>query len=153
MPASARKSPAIDKKRESPRSTNPENWKKQTLPKSINCTAAKYPSPPGVEGARPDSARLTARGSPPKRDDKKLLKKAPLPVIPKPRYQRTSTAPPSCIQARPALRAPPARSARKPARGITPEACNRKDGQTAPKPKSPKVRTDELIDEVVYRPN
>ena len=75
-----------------------EHLLEQNLPKSINRSAAKYPSPPGVEGA-------------------------------------------------------PARSARKTRALHTPEACNRKDGQTAPKPKSPKVRTDELIDEVVYRPN
>jgi hypothetical protein len=36
-----------------------------------------------------------------------------------------------------------------------PPAGRRLQGRTqaAPKPKSPKVRTDELIDEVVYRPN
>jgi hypothetical protein len=53
----------------------------------------------------------------------------------------------------PGVEGAPARSARLTARGISPEAGYRKDGQTAPKPKSPKVRTDELIDEVVYRPN
>jgi len=36
----------------------------QTLPKSINRSAAKYPSLPGVEGAPAPPARLTARGTP-----------------------------------------------------------------------------------------
>ena len=53
MPAFARKSPEADKKKAF-EAEIPKNWKKQTLPKSINHVTRKYPSLPGVEGARLD---------------------------------------------------------------------------------------------------
>ena len=51
MSKSARKSPETDKK-ETPLKHNRRKLEEQTMPKSINYTAAKYPSPPGVEGAQ-----------------------------------------------------------------------------------------------------
>jgi hypothetical protein len=51
MPASARKSPEIDKEGKA-FEAQPQKMEEQTLPKSINHSAAKYPSLPGVEGAR-----------------------------------------------------------------------------------------------------
>jgi hypothetical protein len=54
MPAFVRKSLETDKKRKALRSTNPRKLEEQTLFKSINRSATKYPSPPGVEGARLD---------------------------------------------------------------------------------------------------
>jgi hypothetical protein len=53
MSKSARKSPETDKK-ETPLKHNRRKLEEQTMPKSINYTAAKYPSPPGVEDARLD---------------------------------------------------------------------------------------------------
>jgi len=64
MPAFARKSPETDKKK-SLRSRNPKKLEEQTLPKSIKRSAAKFPSPPGVEGTPAQPARLTARGTSP----------------------------------------------------------------------------------------
>jgi hypothetical protein len=62
MPAFARKSPETNEKE-----TLEEQTKKiePVLPKSINLSAVKYPSPPGVEGAPARPARLTARGTSP----------------------------------------------------------------------------------------
>ena len=83
MPTFARKSPESDKKRKSPQSTNPRKLQRQTRPKSIKQTTAKYPSPPGVEGAPARPARLTARGTPPpeggcKKERKRHLSPSPL---------------------------------------------------------------------------
>ena len=50
MPAFVRKSLETDKK-EKPSKHNPRKLEDQTLFKSINRSATKYPSPPGVEGA------------------------------------------------------------------------------------------------------
>jgi hypothetical protein len=58
--------------------------------RSINRSAAKYPSLPGVEGARIDSRATPARGSPPKRVTRNCSKRLPCLSSPKPRYQRTS---------------------------------------------------------------
>ena len=58
MPAFARKSPETDKK-EKPSKHNPRKLE-SALPKSINRSAAKYPSQPGVEGA-PGSTRAFNR--------------------------------------------------------------------------------------------
>jgi hypothetical protein len=51
-------------KKEKPSKRNPRKLEEQTLPKSINRSAIKYPSLPGVEGAPAPPARLTARGTP-----------------------------------------------------------------------------------------
>ena len=48
-------------KKEKPSKRNPRKLEEQTLPKSINHTAAKYPSPPGVEGARLEPRATPAR--------------------------------------------------------------------------------------------
>ena len=76
MPAFARKSPEADKKKAF-EAEIPKNWKKQTLPKSINHVTRKYPSLPGVEGARLDPRAKPARGTPPEASDEKERKLHP----------------------------------------------------------------------------
>ena len=51
MPAFARKSPETDKKGKALEAEIQKKLEEQTLPKSINHSTTKYPSPPGVEGA------------------------------------------------------------------------------------------------------
>jgi hypothetical protein len=57
-----------------------------------------------------------------------------------------STTPPESIRACPALRAPRLEPHATPAHGTSPETGWRKDGQTAPTPKSLRAWMDELID-------
>ncbi len=64
MPTFARKSPESDKKVKALQAQSGK-LEEQTLPKSINHSAARYPSLPGVEGAPARPARLTARGTSP----------------------------------------------------------------------------------------
>ena len=71
MPAFVRKSPETDIKSKSTRSTNPRKLEEQTLPKSINRSATKYPSPPGVEGARLDLRAKPARCTSPEKQAKR----------------------------------------------------------------------------------
>jgi hypothetical protein len=67
MPAFVRKSPETDKKRKALRSANPRKLEEQTLFKSINRSATKYPSLPGVEGARLDPRAKPARCTSPEK--------------------------------------------------------------------------------------
>ena len=69
MPASARNNQRSIKKGK-PSKHKSQTTRRQTPPKSINRSAARYPSQPGVEGAPPRTARLTARGTPLEADKK-----------------------------------------------------------------------------------
>jgi hypothetical protein len=54
---------------------NPIKLEEQTLPKSINHSAAKYPSQPGVEGVQIHPRVTPARGTPPEEGCRKERKR------------------------------------------------------------------------------
>jgi hypothetical protein len=77
MPAFVRKSLETDKKRKALRSTNPRKLEDLTRFKSINRSATKYPSPPGVEGARLDLRAKPARSTSPESRQQERTQTAP----------------------------------------------------------------------------
>jgi hypothetical protein len=77
MPAFARKSPERPIKKETPSKHNPRKLEEQTLPKSINRSAAKYPSLPGVEGAPASTRAFNRARNPPEASYEKERKRHP----------------------------------------------------------------------------